>query len=374
MKNDYIPKQKMGAKADVVEQVNLDTKQEAQQQFTIAAKRLLDVSNWGAIAKGPSSEFCLADNLGNEIKRLAMEGDHIKINLPGPGTWIGGGDDWVKIESIIHNTDTLLDEEITVMTVRPCPNPLSSDTAVAHFFTDAATSTFMVKRHSSTLNAEVHGRNEEPNTDGKLFDGIRNRLVAWGDMAGLSNPQWKNLAKGLINPVKNLAPIPDGVLHFLLQDDGVFPNSKLPALVYKNVFQLPDNDSPEVIEEVFESNNWKNTWRNGIFDVHHYHSITHEVLGIYSGNCNVMLGGDKGEQVLLEKGDVLIIPAGVAHKNVGQSADFKCVGAYPDGKDYDMNYGKSEERPTTDEHIAAVAIPKTDPLYINEGWLFKYWK
>jgi uncharacterized protein YjlB len=41
------------------------------------------------------------------------------------------------------------------------------------------------------------------------------------------------------------------------------------------------------------------------------------------------------------KGDVLLIPAGVAHKNVGASIDFKCVGAYPGGKEFDINLGKS---------------------------------
>jgi uncharacterized protein YjlB len=380
MKSDYIPRQLRGAKSDVEEKVDLDNKQQAQQQFKVAKERLLDISRWAKIAKGPSSTFCLTDSSGNEINRLAIKGDHIKINLPGPGSWIGGGNDWVRIESINHYTDTILDEEATVMTVKPSPNPCTNRPEIAHFFKDTATSTFLVKRHRCTLNAGVHGRNELPNTQTKLIDRLRNRLIALSAMAGLSSPQWKHLAKGLINSdyidmiaKHKLLPLPADTPHYILKDDGIFPNSVLPAVIYKKVFELPDNHSAGTIEQVFEGNTWSNSWRNGIYDVHHYHSTTHEVLAVYSGTCKVMLGGDKGVQLTFEKGDVLIIPAGVAHKNMGQSDDFKCVGAYPDGKDFDLNYGKPGERPGTDNNIAKVALPDTDPVYGETGILLTYW-
>ena len=148
----------------------------------------------------------------------------------------------------------------------------------------------------------------------------------------------------------------------------------LPVLLYKSVFQLPNEHSPGLMETVFEKNDWSNSWRNGIYTYNHYHSITHEVIGIYSGECHVALGGDSGIQILIEKGDVLVIPAGVAHKNVGASLDFKCIGAYPEGMDFDMNLGKSGERPGTDKNIKKVPIPKKDPLYGKEGCLWLYWK
>jgi len=53
------------------------------------------------------------------------------------------------------------------------------------------------------------------------------------------------------------------------------------------------------------------------------------VLGIYSGSCDVLLGGEKGIQFTVNPGDIIIIPAGIAHKNVGATEDFKCIGAYP---------------------------------------------
>ena len=128
------------------------------------------------------------------------------------------------------------------------------------------------------------------------------------------------------------------------------------------------------MEELFAANDWKNSWRNGINYEHHYHSLVHEVLGVYNGSCDVKLGGEKGIQFILQPYDIIVIPAGVAHKNEGSTFDFKCIGAYPEGKDFDMNYGKPGERPKTDENIAKVKLPKADPVFGVKGQMFQYWK
>ena len=41
--------------------------------------------------------------------------------------------------------------------------------------------------------------------------------------------------------------------------------------------------------------------------------------------------------------DVVVIPAGLAHCNMGQSADLLVVGAYPGGSDYDIRRGDPAE-------------------------------
>src|SRR3954469_8232421 len=116
---------------------------------------------------------------------------------------------------------------------------------------------------------------------------------------------------------------------YVLKDDGIFPNSDLPVLFYKNVLDLPAVFPGTFVENLFRENNWRNSWKSGIFEYHHYHSITHEVIGCYKGKTTLQLGGENGVTLTVEKGDVLIIPAGVAHKNLGKEDDIACVGAYP---------------------------------------------
>jgi uncharacterized protein YjlB len=163
------------------------------------------------------------------------------------------------------------------------------------------------------------------------------------------------------------------VLVELVKENKPFPNNnRLPYLLYKAVFELPDKKAGSIVKEIFALHQWSNAWKDGIYPYHHYHSITHEVLGVYEGACNVMLGGYDDMILHIEKGDVLVIPAGVAHKNVGSTDNFRCVGAYPNGMDFDMNYGRPGERPQTDRNIAQVPLPTTDPVY-GYGPMQDYW-
>src|SRR3954466_761073 len=95
---------------------------------------------------------------------------------------------------------------------------------------------------------------------------------------------------------------------YFVKDDGVFPNSHLPLLYYPKVLDIPHLLPALAIRKLFEKNNWSNNWKQGIFTYHHYHSITHEVLGICKGETLLQLGGENGITLLIEKGDVLVIP------------------------------------------------------------------
>lgn len=170
-----------------------------------------------------------------------------------------------------------------------------------------------------------------------------------------------------------LIPSSPEIIHEIIEKQGWFPNnSKLPLLLYKHSLNLA-KITAEAVEELFTHNYWQNPWRNGIYPFHHYHSNTHEVLGIYAGACKVQIGGNQGRIFYVEKGDVLIIPAGVSHKNVGATPDFQCVGAYPFDIAYDMKEGKEEEYALAREQIQKVPLPKTDPVYGRQGPLFDYW-
>lgn len=152
----------------------------------------------------------------------------------------------------------------------------------------------------------------------------------------------------------------------MFADDGTFPNSKLPVLIYRRAIAKPD---AAAFEQMFQGNHWSSAWRNGLFSVHHYHSTAHEVLGVFQGWVKARLGGERGAALRLDAGDVIVIPAGVAHKNEGASPDFRVVGAYPDGTGPDMQYGKPGERPGTDRNIARVARPSADPVRGRGIWL-----
>jgi uncharacterized protein YjlB len=159
---------------------------------------------------------------------------------------------------------------------------------------------------------------------------------------------------------------------FYFKDDGKIPNSKHPLLLYRNAFEERGAAGAAYLEQKFASNDWSNSWRNGIFSYHHYHSISHEVLGIYKGTVLVHLGGESGEKVRLNAGDIVIIPAGVGHKNL-ESDSLGVVGAYPGGMDYDIKKGEDGDRPGADANIAAVPFPKFDPFLGDKGGLKELW-
>ncbi|AWH84596.1 hypothetical protein HYN59_05450 [Flavobacterium album] len=162
------------------------------------------------------------------------------------------------------------------------------------------------------------------------------------------------------------------ILQFQFEDDGKIPNSVFPLIVYKNAFD-PGENLADVMEETFAKNNWKNAWRNGVYPYHHYHSITHEVLGVYKGSAQLHMGGENGQKLDVEAGDVLVLPAGTGHKKISASEDFAVLGAYPGGVEYDLLTGKDSERVKALENIAKVPFPDNDPLLGNEG-IQEFWK
>ncbi len=162
-------------------------------------------------------------------------------------------------------------------------------------------------------------------------------------------------------------------IQLFFKDDGKIPNSKYPLLIYKNVFS-EDKCNPADMMTYFEERDWKKAWDNGVYDYHHYHSTVHEVLGVHSGYATLQFGGEEGEKMSVEEGDVVVIPAGVGHKRIDASDDFGVVGAYPGGSDYDVLKGEEGDRPKADENIAKVAFPENDPVYGKMEGLVTLWK
>ena len=154
------------------------------------------------------------------------------------------------------------------------------------------------------------------------------------------------------------------------EDDGAIPNSRLPALLYRGVEAAGDASS---CERAFAANTWAPDWRDGIFSFHHFHSTTHEVLGIVSGRAEVMLGGPQGRSFEVGRGDVLVLPAGTGHCKLGSSGDLLVIGAYPDGMDWDLRRGDPAAHDEAVANIRAVPLPRADPVEGPEGPLEELW-
>jgi uncharacterized protein YjlB len=161
---------------------------------------------------------------------------------------------------------------------------------------------------------------------------------------------------------------------FRFRDDGIIPNHpKWPMIVYRGAVDLPSIFDPAaVFEELFQSNGWGDSWRNGIYDYVHYHSRIHEVLGVARGRGKVQFGGNRGRIIDLKAGDVAILPAGTGHQGLSTSADFLVVGAYPPSGKYDVcRSGEDHERAL--RTIPKVGRPRKDPVFGGRGPLLKAW-
>ncbi|ACB74461.1 cupin domain-containing protein [Opitutus terrae] len=168
------------------------------------------------------------------------------------------------------------------------------------------------------------------------------------------------------------------VLTFTFADAGAIPNNPtLPVLVYKHAADPAGAREPEALARWFEDtwpkHGWRAAWRYGVYDFPHYHSTAHEVLGVYRGQASLRLGDKTGATLVVQAGDMIVLPAGTVHQNLGASSDFHVVGGYPEGQSADLLRGEPGERPAADERIAKVPRPKADPLSGASGALMTKW-
>ena len=143
-------------------------------------------------------------------------------------------------------------------------------------------------------------------------------------------------------------------------DDPAVPNnSRLPVLLHRQV--LPADD-PHAAEALFAQHGWPAAWRNGIYRHHHYHPEAHEALAIASGRVRVQLGGETGPTLELDAGDVVVLPAGTGHRNLGASPGLLVVGAYPPGQRVREFSGKPGERAEAVRTVPHTPDPPCDPV------------
>lgn len=195
-----IPKHEGGVDVNVEDNVTFSSEMEASDFFRIVKQRLLNVNQWKDWAGALSASFQLTDEKGADIETNPQQGNYFKINIPAPGIVTGEGYDWVQIEEVKEEAEK--DCEYVAIRVRPAPSPLNENKDVAHFYTDEATSNFIVRRDGTKVTAGVYGRNEKPNVKeaDTVIDKIRNAVVGTGGVGGFSKLQWKALVSGLLAP------------------------------------------------------------------------------------------------------------------------------------------------------------------------------
>ena len=145
------------------------------------------------------------------------------------------------------------------------------------------------------------------------------------------------------------------------------PNSSLPVLLFRGVIEPDARGKSALFRRTFKKQGWVGIWTDSIYDYTHFHSNAHEALGIAEGRVTVRLGGDEGRRVRLKAGDLLILPAGVGHRRIGNEEGLQVIGAYPEGQaDYDLK--------RKGHAVPRVPLPRTDPFFGEDGPLVRAWK
>jgi uncharacterized protein YjlB len=134
------------------------------------------------------------------------------------------------------------------------------------------------------------------------------------------------------------------------------PNSPLPVLLYR-----AGSVSVNELRQHIESNRWLYGGSFGSYPRHHFHSVTHECYVVTNGKGQMVLGRGpqalqkedagpadgadgagatevstsnlyEGVKVDMNVGDAIVLPAGVAHSNVGIDGDgeYSYLGMYPE--------------------------------------------
>ncbi|MCJ1286293.1 hypothetical protein MMC26_005638 [Xylographa opegraphella] len=169
------------------------------------------------------------------------------------------------------------------------------------------------------------------------------------------------------NPLKTLR-----VSKYQIPPYKLLPNTSIqhhPLFIYHSAF--PSSASAATIESHLRDIGIVSPqWRFTMYSTTHFHSTSHEVLAISNGKAKLCFGGEenpKNVEAVLEKGDVIVIPAGVGHRLLEDiEGGFEMVGSYPTGMHWDMCYGREAEKEKIDG-IRHLKWFDHDPVYGQEG-------
>mmetsp|Transcript_16151 Transcript_16151/g.24598 ORF Transcript_16151/g.24598 Transcript_16151/m.24598 type:complete len:208 (-) Transcript_16151:1035-1658(-) len=164
----------------------------------------------------------------------------------------------------------------------------------------------------------------------------------------------------------------DNKFRLFMKDDGTFPNNENhPLMIYKNCFHGSQSEAEMKIVE----GGWTSPWVWGVFTFHHYHSTAWELLLCVQGEAQIQLGGPSGPTIRVERGDLMLVPPGFAHKQLSERGGFALLGAYPDCQGVNVDTLKGKPSDQQRRNILDCPTPHKDPIseivlstmYNNEG-------
>ncbi|KAF6831222.1 hypothetical protein CPLU01_06920 [Colletotrichum plurivorum] len=152
----------------------------------------------------------------------------------------------------------------------------------------------------------------------------------------------------------------------------LLPNTSIqhkPLMIYHSA--IPSTTTASAVEAHLTSVGVvEPQWRYTMYSTNHYHSTTHEVLCISRSRARLCLGGEENEgriEPVVERGDVIILPAGVSHRLLEDiEGGVEMIGSYPKGCHWDMCYGKHGE----ESKVAGISELEwfvEDPIYGVDG-------
>ncbi len=189
-----IPVQQQGIKKEFTSARRFTTLADAQLCYATAVSRLMNVNHWHELTAMRSTFRIMSKNFKQQ-KRRAKLNDFIAIGIPAPENPDGAGFDWVRVVNLKFLTGRR--KEQCLLTLQPCPMQGAENTA--HFFSEGASSSFLLTRSGNIVTSAYYGRNELPNMDTSgVKETVRNIAIAAGAMLGFSDAIWGPLTVSFI--------------------------------------------------------------------------------------------------------------------------------------------------------------------------------
>ncbi|KAI1750660.1 RmlC-like cupin domain-containing protein [Xylaria castorea] len=151
----------------------------------------------------------------------------------------------------------------------------------------------------------------------------------------------------------------------------MIPNTSIqrkPLLIYESVF--PNATAFKIESLLSDTGVVTPQWRATMYAMSHFHSMSHKVLSVTNGKATICFGyEDNPGRIMrdIEKGDLIIIPAGVAHRLYAILEEgFEMDGSYSKGYNCDTCYGIPDEGWKI-ERIKELPWFDLDPIYGDKG-------